>query len=226
MNSIVSLAFLLKDNSLDETKKNDLVNHINLISKHLITLFENFAELECGANKNIKEEEEKCSASNLLVPLFDEFRAHLITDGKQRIELINEIQNTNLYQVIINKTNVYKIFRCLFFNALHNTEFGYIKIGFNKKNNEYLTFYVRDSGSGYEKTKEFIDSKDIKSSLEQFNDLYAAVNIFLAKKLIYASHGVVEINNNGANGSEVYFTIPVKNIDKPKPSIFKFLNSM
>lgn len=226
MNSIDSLAFLLKDDSLDETKKNDLINHIHLISKQLITMFENFTELEYGVNKNIEENEEKCSITSLLAPLFDEFRAHLIKCGKHKVELVNEIQNTNMHEVIINKINVYKIFRCLFLNSLQNTEFGYIKIGFYKKNNEYLTFYLRDSGNGYEKTKELLYSKDIKSSLKQYNDLYAVINIFLAKKLIHALHGIVEINNNGTNGTEVYFTIPIKNADKPKLPFYKYLSSI
>ena len=222
MNSVVSLAFLLRDNSLDENKKNELINHIHLTCKQLITVFENFAELEFGIYKNIEKEEEKCCVDNMLAPLFDELRAFLITGEKQKIELINEIQNTNIHEVIINKTNVYKILRCLFFNSLQNTEYGYIKIGFYKKINDHLTFYVRDSGNGYEKTRILLQSKDIKSSFEQVNDLYSVINIFLAKKLVDALHGVIEINQNGTNGSEVYFTIPIKSIDKPKLSLFRY----
>jgi len=37
-------------------------------------------------------------------------------------------------------------------------------------------------------------------------------------------HGVIEIKHNGADGSEVSFTIPVKNVDKPKPTLYKFFN--
>ena len=224
MNSIISLSFLLKDKSLNETKKDNLVNYIHLTCQQLITVFENFAELEFVVDKNIEKEEEKCGIDNLLAPLFEEFRTLLINSGKQKIELINETQNIDLHEAVINKINVYKILRCLFNNSLQNTEYGYIRIGFYMKNNENLTFYVRDSGNGYEKTREFLNSKDIKSSLEQFNDLYSTVNIFLAKKLVHALNGVIEINYNGTDGSEVSFTIPVKNVDKPKPTLYKFFN--
>ena len=224
MNSIISLSFLLKDESLNETKKENLVNYINLTCKQLITVFENFAELEFVVDKNIEKEEEKCYIDNLLAPLFDEFRILIINSGKQKVELINETQCIDLHEAIINKTNVYKILRCLFNTSLYNTEYGYIRIGFCMKNNGKLTFYVRDSGNGYEKTKEFINSSGIESSLNQCNDLYSAVNIFLAKKLVKALHGVIEIKHNGADGSEVSFTIPVKNVDKPKPTLYKFFN--
>ena len=225
MTSIVSLAFLLKDN-FSEAKKNELFNYIHQTCKQLIIVFENFAELEYSDSRNIKKEEEKCSITNFLAPLFDEFRAHLITGGKQRVELINEIQNIDLHEVIIDKTNVYKILRCLFFNSFHNTEFGYIKIGFYIKNDGNMTFYVRDSGNSYEKTREFLNSKDINSSLNLFKDFYSAVNIFLAKKLVQALHGVIDINYNGTDGSEVYFTIPIKNIDTPKPSLYKYFKNL
>ena len=209
MNSIVSLSFLLKDNSLNEIKKNDLVNHIHMTCRQLITVFENFSELESNIDKNIKKEEERCNIANLFTPLFDEFRSLLITSGKKGIELIHEIQGSSLHEVIINKGVVSKIIYCLFSNSLQNTEYGYIKIGFYKST-KYLTFYVLDTGNGYAKTKEFFTSEDIKSSLEQFNDLYSAINIFLAKKFVHALNGSVEIKYNGANGSGTYFTIPVR----------------
>ena len=225
MNSIISLAFLLKDSSLNEVKKNDLVNHIHMTCKQMITVFENFTELEFSINKNTETEEEKCSVIDLLAMQFEEFRTLLISSGKQGIELINEIPNIDLSEIIISKTNVHKILRCLYNNALHNTEFGYIKIGFSK-NNSQLTFYVLDSGNAYEKTNKFFQSNDIKSSLELFNDLYSAVNISLAKKLIYSLNGSIDIKSNGANGSGVYFTIPVKNSAMPKSSFYKFVNSI
>ena len=224
MNSIVSLSFLLKDKSIDESKKEDLVNYIHLTCKQLTTVFENFTELEFVTIKNIEKEEEKCRITNLLAPLFDELRVFLVTSGKQKIELINETQNVELHEAVINKANIYKILRYLFNNSLQNTEYGYIKIGFFMKDNKSLTFYIRDSGNGYEKTKEFINSNDIESSLNQFNDLYSAINIFLAKKLIHALNGVIEIKHNGTDGTEVYFTIPIKNVDGPKPSLYKYFN--
>jgi len=222
MNSITSLAFLLKDNSLNESKKNELVNNIHTTCNQLITVFENFTELEYGTNENIEDEEEKCYVHDLLAPLFDEFRSYLIIDEKQEIELINEIQNTNLDEVIINKNNVYKIFRCLFLNSLYNTEFGYIRIGLYEKNNKHLTFYISDSGNNYEKIKKLLDFKEINSSYKQLNDLYSAINIFLAKKFIQALHGVVEISHNGANGTKIDFTIPIKKVIKPKPSFYRY----
>jgi light-regulated signal transduction histidine kinase (bacteriophytochrome) len=92
---------------------------------------------------------------------------------------------------------------------MRNTKSGYIKIGFYFNDN-ILTFYVLDSGHGYNKCKEFIYSEDMNESLAQHYDTHTAININLAKKLIRMLDGTIWIERNDIAGSGIYFSIPAK----------------
>jgi len=225
MNSIVSLAFLLKDNSLIVPERDEFINQIYITCEQLIALFENYLEsaiVDTGISKN---DEISCNQNNLLDPLFSEFREVLRKGGKGDIELVTETQFSESHDVFIDKARIYRILRCLFQNSLQNTDSGYIKIGYFSSENE-VTFYVLDSGQGYLKTMEFLHSNDLTDSLSQHQDLSSAVNITLAKKLIQYLRGTYSIKCNGTSGTGIYFSIPVRGHSKTEITINKYFNSM
>lgn len=225
MNSIVSLAFLLKDNSLLGPARDEFINQIYCTCEQLITLFENYLEsaiVDTGISKN---DEIICNQNNLLDSLFSEFREILRKGGKDDIELVTESQFSESHDFFIDKARIYRIIRCLFQNSIQNTDSGYIKIGYFSSLNE-VTFYVLDSGQGFLKTKEFLHTNDLTDSLTQHQDLSSAVNIALAKKLIQFLRGSYSIKCNGTSGTGIYFSIPIRVHPKTEIPINKYVNSM
>jgi signal transduction histidine kinase len=225
MNAIVALAFLMKDDSIKETERENFINQIYSTCDQLINLFENYLEsaiVDAGSSKN---EEINCNLNNLLDNLLTEFREILRKGGKQDIELVTEIQFSDLPDVVIDKAKVYRILRCLFHNSIQNTNSGYIKIGyFSSKNN--ITFYVLDSGQGFSKTNEFLHTNNLTDSLSQYQDLSSAVNITLAKKLIHFLHGSVSVRCNGTSGTGIHFSVPVRQYAKSDITLNKYVNSV
>jgi K+-sensing histidine kinase KdpD len=225
MNSIVSLAFLLKDNSLIGPERDEFINQIYLTCEQMIALFENYLESAIVDTAISKNDEISCSQNNLLDNLFSEFRELLRKGGKDDIELVTETQFSASHDIYIDKTRVYRILRCLFQNAVQNTDSGYIKIGYFSSENE-VTFYVLDSGQGFLKTREFLHTNNLTDSLSQHQDLSSAVNITLAKKLIQFLRGSYSIKCNGTSGTGIYFSVPVRLHQKNEITINKYVNSM
>src|SRR3989339_54538 len=225
MNSIISLAFLLKDKSLVEPERDEFVNQIYSTCEQLIALFENYLESAIVDTGIPKSDELICNHNNLLDGLFSEFREVLRKTGKESIELVTEIQFSESHNIFIDKIRVYRILRCLFQNSLQNTDSGYIKTGYFSSENE-VTFYVLDSGQGYLKTREFLNTNDLADSLSQYHDLSSAVNITLAKKLIQLLGGTFNIQCNGTSGSGIYFSIPVRLRPNNEITINKYINSI
>jgi K+-sensing histidine kinase KdpD len=225
MNTIVSLAFLLKSNSLAEPERDQFINQIYVTCEQLIALFENYLESAIVDTGISKSEEIICTQNNLLDSLFSEFREELRKRGKDDIELVTETQFSEKNDIHIDKTRIFRILRCLFQNSIQNTDSGYIKIGYFTSGNE-ITFYVLDSGQGFYKTKEFLHTNDLTVSLSQYQDLTSAVNIALAKKLIQFLRGSYSIKCNGTSGTGLYFSIPVKPDSKTEITINKYVNSM
>lgn len=209
MNAIVAFSFLLKDINLQEPEKEDFVNQIYFTCEKLISLFENFLETTLVDTGGSSSDKVVCNSNNLLDLLFTEFREILRKSGKEDLELITEIQKSSNDDILIDQTKIYRVLRCLFHNSLQNTNSGYIKIGYHVSDSEAM-FYVLDSGQGFSSTREFLHTNDLSGSLEKYQDLTSAVNISLAKKLIQFLHGSFNIRGNGANGTGIYFSIPVK----------------
>ena len=225
MNAIVAFSFLLKDSRLQDPEKEDFVNQIYFTCEKLISLFENFLETTLVDTGSSSSDEVTCNANNLLDLLFTEFREILRKSGKEEIELITEIQQSTGDEILIDQTKLFRILRCLFHNSLQNTNSGYIKIGYCLSDNE-VTFYVLDSGQGFSSTREFLHTNDLSGSLEKYQDLTSAVNISLAKKLIQFLHGSFNIRGNGAKGTGIYFSIPVKVHSRDNAPVNKFVNYM
>jgi light-regulated signal transduction histidine kinase (bacteriophytochrome) len=141
------------------------------------------------------------------------------------VELITEIPFTNSTEVFIDRNKLFRVIRSLFQNSIKNTKSGYIKIGYHF-NNDTITFYVLDSGQGYFKNREFLQSENLNESLTLYNDTYSAINISLAKKLIQLLGGAIWIEKNGLTGSGMYFSVPVTVAAKSSENINKYVNTM
>lgn len=225
MNAIVAFSFLLKDNTLKESEKEEFINQIYFTCEKLISLFENYLEsaiVDTGVSTN---DIVNCNMNNLLDLLVSEFREILQKSGKDNIELITETQFSGTNEVCIDKNKIFRLIRCLFHNSLQNTSSGYIKIGYYSNADE-ITFYVLDSGQGFSKTREFLQTNDLSDSLGRYQDLSSAINISLAKKLIQVLHGSFSIRGNGTSGTGIYFSLPVKTqlkTDSPQKKLVKMV---
>jgi light-regulated signal transduction histidine kinase (bacteriophytochrome) len=161
----------------------------------------------------------------MLDDLLSEFREVLRREGQKDLELISEVQFSNSSEIFIDKYRVFRVIRSLFQNSVKNTKSGYIKIGYYFRDDN-VTFYVLDSGQGYFKCKEFLHTEDLNESLIQHNDMYTAINITLAKKLIQMLGGTIWIECNALTGAGIYFSVPAKMIATTDIKINKYVNTM
>ena len=224
MNSIVAFSFLMKENCCENSEHEDFSNHILSSCEQLISLFDSFLDSALIDSGNSEVDSKVCQLDNILDEPLSEFRENLKKEGQKDLELINEIQYSNSIEVFIDKYRVFRIIRSLFTNSVKNTKSGYIKIGHNLKDGKVI-FYVLDSGQGYFKCKEYLQTDDINKSLAQYNDAYTAINITLAKKLIRMLGGAIWIERNGLAGAGIYFSIPVKVATNSDVNMNKYLNT-
>jgi signal transduction histidine kinase len=225
MNAIVAFSFLMKDNNCNNTDREEFSNQILTACEQLIGLFDSFLDSAIIDTGNSKADSKICKFDNFLDELISEFREELNKESHRNIELVTEIQYSNSTEVIIDKNKIYRVIRSLFQNSVKNTRSGYVKIGYFLRDDK-VNFYILDSGQGYFKCKEFIDSDDLNESLILHNDTYTAINISLAKKLIQMLGGTISVECNGLTGTGIYFSIPAKIVVSSDISINKYVNTM
>jgi signal transduction histidine kinase len=224
MNSIVAFSFLMNNNGFNENEKEEFSNHILSSCEQLMYLFDNFLDSAIIDTGNSKTDLRKCKINSILDDLLSEFRVILNREDHKELVLILENQLQDQSEIYLDSYRVARVIRSLFQNALYNTKSGYIKIGYYFRDSNAI-FYVLDSGQGYLKCKEFLQTENLNDSLSRHNDACSAINLTLARKLIILMGGTVWIESNGLSGTGMYFSVPVKEAGKSKVLHSKFLNS-
>jgi light-regulated signal transduction histidine kinase (bacteriophytochrome) len=209
MNAIVAFSYLMKESCCSNSDREEFSSQILSSCEQLIGLFDSFLDSAIIDMGNSKTDSKVCKLSNMLDDLLSEFREMLRREGQKDLELLADREVSDLTEVFFDKHRVFRVIRSLFQNSVKNTKSGYIKIGY-KFRDDNVIFYVLDSGQGYFKSKEFLHTEDLNESLLQHNDMYSAINITLAKKLIHMLGGTIWIECNGLAGSGIYFSVPAR----------------
>ena len=223
MNSIVAFSFLMNNSGYNENEKEEFSNHILSSCEQLMCLFDNFLDSAIIDTGNSKTDLRKCKISNILDELLVEFRVILKREDHKELVLILENQLSEQDEIYIDSNRISRVIRSLFQNALSNTKSGYIKIGYYFRDSN-IVFYVLDSGQGYFKCKEFLQTENLNDSLSRHTDTCSAINLTLARKLIILMGGTVWIESNSLSGTGMYFSVPAREAGKLKVLFNQFQN--
>ncbi len=224
MNSIVAFSFLMNNSGFNESEKEQFSNHILSSCEQLMHLFDNFLDSAIIDQGNSISDSRRCKISTILDDLLSEFRVILKREEHKDIVLILENQLSDQAELFIDSERTTRVIRSLFQNALYNTKSGSIKIGYYFRDSN-LIFYVLDSGQGYLKCKEFLQTDNLNDSLRKHNDTCSALNLTLARKLVLLMEGKVWVERNGPAGTGMYFSVPVREVNSSNTIQTNFLNS-
>ena len=220
MNSIVAFSFLLNNTECDENERKEFSNHILSSCEQLMVLFDNFLDSAIIDTGNSKAEPRSCNLGRFMDDLLSEFRVFLNRDEYKDVVLILENQADSLNDIYIDTDRLTRVMKNLFQNSLTYTKSGYIKIGYTLSDSK-AEFFIKDSGSGYMKCKEFLQTSNLNESLRRHNDTSTAINLTLARKLVTLMNGEIGIENNGHTGTTMYLSMPVRHVNKSRLSINK-----
>lgn len=205
MNAIVAFSYLMNNASFSAEEKKDFSEQIISSCEQLIGLFDNFldsAALEKGA---VKQELNDCNASQTLENLTSEFRVLMRKRNKEHVSLIQEDNLPASLHVTLDVARISRILQNLFRNALENTVSGYIRFGCIYRDN-IITFYIKDSGQGFDKSKELLLSDNPEIFISDTQDTYSAMNLILARNLLRVLRGHIRVEPNEPMGTSVFIT--------------------
>ncbi len=225
MNAIVAFSYLLNKAEYNKEEREEFSNHIYSSCEQIISLFDNFLDSAIIDTGNSITEPGNCNPDKLFNELLSEFRDILKKERYKDLILMTENQSLNQTEYLIDANRLNRVIRNLFQNALANTKSGYIKVGYHFRDDK-LTFYILDSGQGYFKSKEFLQSQDLTIPLTRFSDTYSAVNLALTRKLIQSMEGSLWIECNGLAGSAIYFSIPAPAAVAAEKLVNNFSNTL
>jgi len=215
MNGIIGFSELFLEANLSEIERKEYAKIVINSSKQLLSIVNDIldiSKIEAGvvqlnySDVNINKLLNSLGA--FYTPIIKEKGLVLnISKGLPDRDCIIKIDKTKLQQILTN----------LISNALKFTEKGSIEIGYQLKKNNYLEFFVKDTGIGIDKKLHtIIFDRFIQADLElNKQNKGTGLGLAISKKFIELFEGEMWLESD-SNGTKVFFTIPFDQVTKPK----------
>ncbi len=242
MNAIIGFSSLLETEELSKEEQKDFLSIINKKGNDLLALINDILDLskiESGQISIYKTQ-------STIKPIFDELlTTYESTTGKYERILETKRKNIDFRIGECIPDNFYfssdfhrikQILNNLVNNATKFTGEGFIEFGcYFVDNNNYIEFYVKDTGCGIPSDK----LESIFNRFEQVDSEYqtrnyggAGLGLSIVRGLVELLGGKIRVESELGNGSTFYFTIPVlkskennmekKFVTKPKVNLEKY----
>lgn len=214
MNAILGFSSLLEEENLPKDKRTEYLNIINTNGKNLLNLISDILDMAKIESGYLKIVERPCSLMEIMDNLEAIIQEELNRIKKKEVSVIRKTpydpgiimtDSFRLHQVLVN----------LLSNAIKFTDKGKIEFGFSIENNEWILFYVNDTGRG-------IPPERLEKIFERFEraDAHSASNIegtglglAISKQLTELLGGKIWVESTPDKGSAFYFSIPYRPVD-------------
>ncbi len=219
MNGIIGFSNLLRNSGLSENERNDFLNHITSCGNTLLNLIDDIIDISKIEAGQIKIRITECNINSVLLELNDSFAASKIRDGKDSVQLIKKTSLPDIKSVTLTDPfRLRQIISNLIGNALKFTIEGSIEFGYTLEADDYLQFYVKDTGIGIPKDKQELIFERFGQVLDSnfyINQKGTGLGLAISSNLVKLLGGKMWVSSEPGKGSTFYFTIPYNYIESP-----------
>jgi len=211
MNGIMGFAQLLKQKDLNAQKRKEFLSIIHGRTRHLLQIINDIVDISKIEANQLDIHPEDFDLNELLDNLYKEQLKELEDLKKSHIQfyLSKEMKQTNFY-IKADSNRLRQILDNLLSNAIKFTEEGYIEFGYQLKNQEGITFFVRDTGIGIPPGKQ----KEIFERFRQVDESTSrryegtGLGLTISKNLVEMMGGNIWMEPRKEKGSIFRFFLP------------------
>lgn len=220
MNAILGFSNLLSHPEIGICEKEEFVNLIKINGKNLLTLVEDIIDISKLDSGQLQIKNSPCKLHELMTEIFDSFHEDIKRRGLFNLKLyLKEGVSDENILILTDGYRLKQILINLISNAVKFTERGFVEFGYNQIEDQFLQFYVKDTGIGLPHGKE----NEIFERFSKFNNdkqrLYGGTGIGLsiAKNLVNLLGGDIWVESEAMSGTTFYFTLPYHRLINQKP---------
>jgi len=211
MNAILGFSNLLSHPEIDTSEKEEFVNLIKINGKNLLTLVEDIIDISKLDSGQLQVKNAPCKLHAMMTEIFDSFDEDIKRRGLFNLKLyVKEGVSDENILILTDEHRLKQILVNLIGNAVKFTERGFIEFGYTQIEDQFLQFYVKDTGIGLPHGKE----NEIFERFSKFNNdkqrLYGGTGIGLsiAKHLVNLLGGEIWVESEAMIGTTFFFTLP------------------
>jgi PAS domain S-box-containing protein len=214
MNGIIGFADMLRRPDRTAAQSDTYINIIYKSSNQLLKIINDILDISKLDAGQTFMKESKCFLNVILDELHQQFtRENSSYDGIEFI--VNKTLTNEETLVLTEERKLRQILSNLLNNAFKFTSSGYIEYGYHLIENNFLEFYVKDTGIGIPKEKQEIIFERFRQVEETFSRKYGGTGLGLAisKGFVELMGGQIRMETAEDSGTTFYFTIPYKPVD-------------
>lgn len=208
MNAILGFANLLDAEDLEPDERQEFISLIHKRGHDLLNIINDIIDISKIEANQMTINIDLADINHILNEVLDTYKSLLI-DKNVELKIGNRYQN--LPYILTDSARLQQIITNLISNAIKFTLNGYIEVGYIINNQNFIEFYVKDTGVGIQEDK--IDL--IFERFRQSDDNYltrpydgAGLGLTISKKLCELIGGNIWVESEYGVGSTFYFTIP------------------
>lgn len=220
MNAILGFSNLLSHPEIGESEKEEFVSLIKVNGKNLLTLVEDIIDISKIDSGQLQIKNAPCKLHNIMLDLFNNFQDDIKRRGLFNLKLyLKEGVSDENILILTDENRLKQILVNLIGNAVKFTERGFVEFGYTQMEDQFLQFYVKDTGIGLPRGKE----NEIFERFSKFNNdkqrLYGGTGIGLsiAKNLVDLLGGEIWVESEAMIGTTFYFTLPYHRLVNQPP---------
>jgi len=218
MNGILGFADLLKEPDLTSDDQQDYIQTIQISGARMLNTINSIVDISKIESGLIQSDIRETDINKKMEFTYKFFKPEADIKGLQFI-LKTSLPDK---EAIINTDNekVYGILTNLVRNAIKFTYEGSIELGYEKKE-EYLEFYVKDTGVGIPDNQKELIFERFRQGSESHNRGYegSGLGLSIAKSYVTMLGGKIWVESEEGIGSTFYFTIPYNAVSEEKIEI-------
>ena len=207
MNGILGFAELLKEPDLTGAEKDEYIGIIEKSGRRMLNIINDIISISKLESGLMQVSIKKTNVNDQLNYIHTFFKPEA---EKKKLEIFCS-QGLSGNEAVINtdKEKLYAVLTNLVKNAIKFTWQGAIEIGYNKKDN-YLEFYVKDTGNGIPPEQLEIIFERFRQGNESLTRNYegAGLGLAISKAYVEMLGGEIWVTSVYGKGSCFYFTIP------------------
>ena len=211
MNAIIGFSSLLIDPNITDVERIEFVELINSNGNSLLNLIDDIIDIAKIEAEKLTIETSNCYINKIIQELLFTFEDEKNKKGKFNIELLSYFDNSdNNFSILTDTYRFKQVLTNLIGNAIKFTQEGYIKIGYEFTDSNFIKFYVQDTGIGISEEKLEI----IFDRFRQVEDTHTrefggtGLGLTICSNIIKLLGGNLWVNSEKGKGSTFFFTLP------------------
>lgn len=219
MNAILGFTELLTmpDSSISPEEKQNYIKLIHNSGNNLLQLIDDIIDISKIEASQLKIIPKECDVNQTLMDIYESYLEIKKQKGKENIDLsVHLAEKKQNIIILTDPLRLTQIISNLIDNALKFTNEGFIKFGYEIQKSDTLLFYVKDSGIGMDQKKKELIFERFRKIEDDKTKLYrgAGLGLAICKSLTELLGGKIWVESFRGSGSNFYFTIPFKKIQK------------